>query len=40
LKSIKVGKIVGNIGENHDELPVVIAGHKNGNGGERGIATP
>ena len=40
LKSIKVGKIVGNIGENHDELPVVIAGHKNGNGGERGIRTP
>ena len=40
LKPIKVGKTVGNIDENHEESFVVTAGHKNGNGGERGIRTP
>jgi hypothetical protein len=40
LKSIKVGKTIGNTGENNEESFAVIAGHKSGNGGERGIRTP
>ena len=40
LKPIKVGKTIGNIDENHEESLAVYAGHKNGNGGERGIRTP
>jgi hypothetical protein len=40
LKQIKVGKTVGNIGENHEESRAVTTGQKNGNGGERGIRTP
>ncbi len=40
VKAIKVGKTVGNIDENHEESLSVYAGHKNGNGGERGIRTP
>jgi integrase len=40
VKAIKVGKIIGNIDENHEESLAVYAGHKNGNGGERGIRTP
>jgi integrase len=40
LKPIKVGKTLENIGENHHPSLFVTAGHKNGNGGERGIRTP
>ena len=40
LKVIKVGKTIGNIDEIHGKSLTVIAGHKNGNGGERGIRTP
>jgi hypothetical protein len=40
LKAIKVGKTIGNIDEIHENSLTVIAGHKSGNGGERGIRTP
>jgi integrase len=40
LKSIKVGKTVGNINGNHRASSIVTFGHENENGGERGIRTP
>jgi integrase len=40
VKAIKVGKTIGNIGENHEESLAVTAGHENETGGERGIRTP
>jgi Phage integrase family len=40
VKSIKVGKTVGNIDENHHSSLGVTNGHKNRTGGERGIRTP
>jgi hypothetical protein len=40
LKSIKVGKTVGNIDGNHRSSSIVTFGHENQNGGEGGIRTP
>ena len=40
LKSIKVGRIIGNIDGNHGASPIVTFSHENENGGERGIRTP
>ena len=40
LKAIKVGKTIENIDEIHEKSLTVTAGHKSGNGGERGIRTP
>ena len=40
LKTIKVGKTVGNIDENHPASPIVTFSHESENGGERGIRTP
>ena len=40
LKSIKVGKTVGNIDGNHRASSIVTFGHENESGGERGIRTP
>ena len=40
LKTIKVGKTVGNIDENHPTSPIVTFSHESENGGERGIRTP
>ena len=40
LKSIKVGKTVGNIDGNHRASSIVTFGHENETGGERGIRTP
>jgi hypothetical protein len=39
LKSIKVGKTVGNIDRNHGASSIVTFSHENENGGERGIRT-
>jgi integrase len=40
LKAIKVGKTIENIDGIHEKSLTVTAGHKSGNGGERGIRTP
>jgi integrase len=40
LKSIKVGKTIGNIDGNQGASSIVTFGHENENGGERGIRTP
>jgi hypothetical protein len=40
LKSIKVGKTIGNIDGNHGASSIVTFGHENETGGERGIRTP
>jgi len=40
LKSIKVGRTVGNIDGNHRASSIVTFGHENESGGERGIRTP
>ena len=40
VKLLKVGKTIGNIGGNHRSSQAVTNGHKNQNGGERGIRTP
>jgi len=40
VKPLKVGKTIGNIDENHHSSLAVTNGHKNQNGGERGIRTP
>jgi integrase len=39
VKPLRVGKTIGNIGENHRPSLAVTNGHKNQTGGERGIRT-